>query len=197
MESIETSNKWTFCSLSYNKQFLRHKCDNAGNEVCVSFGVYLEEPFFGFKQETSLILDFYRGLIIDFWFWDFCTVCKVNFPTFRKPLWVPSSLVRSQNVCIPCKNPKTKNQETFFWNHCSDVLCWCTDLSKQKSTIWLLVQILSNIQNSTRGYVLSAVNICEGGKKSVFLDSLFCGTLVQTAVENNFLFAKRFQRNHL
>ena len=64
---------------------------------------------------------------IDFWFYVFCTVCEVNFPTtFREPLRVPSSLIMSQSVKMgptvapetssgnapraPCKNPKTKNQ---------------------------------------------------------------------------------------
>ena len=36
--------------------------------------------------------------LFDFWFWGFCTVCKVNFPTtFREPLWVPSSMVISSS----------------------------------------------------------------------------------------------------
>ena len=46
-----------------------------------------------------------------YWFlvWGFCMACKVNFPTtYRKPLWVPSSLVESER-----KNPKTKNQYSF------------------------------------------------------------------------------------
>jgi hypothetical protein len=35
-----------------------------------------------------LILDFHREMNTDFWFWGFCTVCKVNFlATFREPLW--------------------------------------------------------------------------------------------------------------
>jgi hypothetical protein len=37
--------------------------------------------------------------ILNFWSWGFCTVCEVNFATtFWEPLWVPSSLVMSQNV---------------------------------------------------------------------------------------------------
>ena len=37
--------------------------------------------------------------LVHFWFWGFCTVCKVNLPTtFRKPLSVPSLLVMSKNA---------------------------------------------------------------------------------------------------
>jgi hypothetical protein len=68
-----------------------------------------------------------------FWFWGFCTACKVNYSTFREPLWVPSSKVISQSSnwplkmgpaaapetsssnlpCTPCKISKTKNQYSF------------------------------------------------------------------------------------
>ena len=41
-----------------------------------------------------MILDLHRGMNFVFWFWSFCTVCEANLlPTFRKPLWVPASLV--------------------------------------------------------------------------------------------------------
>ena len=41
-----------------------------------------------------LILDFHSGMNTDFWFWEFCTVYKVNFLTsLRESLWVPSSMV--------------------------------------------------------------------------------------------------------
>jgi hypothetical protein len=45
------------------------------------------------------ILDFHRGMNTDFWFWGFCTVCKINFlMAFREPLWVPSSMVIGRSV---------------------------------------------------------------------------------------------------
>jgi hypothetical protein len=63
------------------------------------------------EEALILILDFQRGMNIDSWFWGFCTVSEVNFPTtFRKPLWVPSLLVMSQN--------------DYFGNRCGWLLQW-------------------------------------------------------------------------
>jgi hypothetical protein len=54
----------------------------------------------------------HRGMNIYFWFWGFCTVCEVNFPTtFRKPLWVLYSLVSDTSGHLsrtPYKNQKPK-----------------------------------------------------------------------------------------
>ena len=48
----------------------------------------------------------------DFWFWGFCTVCKVNFPTmFREPLWDPK--LRKIYLTHRAKFPQTKNQYQF------------------------------------------------------------------------------------
>ena len=45
-----------------------------------------------------------------FWVWGFCTVCEVNlWTTFRKHLWVSSSLVTNRN-----KN-KNMNSYTYWW----------------------------------------------------------------------------------
>jgi hypothetical protein len=68
-----------------------------------------DKKIFSLNQYVSLILDFHHDMNTDFWFWGFSMVCEVNFPTtFRKPLWVPPSLVLSQNVneqwsrMLPC-----------------------------------------------------------------------------------------------
>ena len=78
-------------------------------------------------QTTFLILDFYRGINIVFWFWGFRTVCEVNLlTTFRKRLWVPSSLVMShvfRNVVIKLtshtvQKPQNQKQQTTFFSVC-------------------------------------------------------------------------------
>ena len=62
-----------------------------------------------------------------FWLWGFYTVCEVNLPTtFRKPLWVSSSLVTSRN-----KNNETTRcffvqqlQEAAYWSGYSYFYLW-------------------------------------------------------------------------
>jgi hypothetical protein len=55
-----------------------------------------------------LILDFHRGININFWFWGSCTVCEVNFlMTFREPLWVPKSR-REIHLSHRARTPKPK-----------------------------------------------------------------------------------------
>jgi hypothetical protein len=54
---------------------------------------------------------------IGFWFWGFCTVCKINFPTtFREPLWIPSLMVISYTLTChhwrwdPLRLPKRRRE---------------------------------------------------------------------------------------
>jgi hypothetical protein len=50
-------------------------------------------------------------VLTDFWFWGFCTVCKINFlTTFREPLWVQSSVVVSSRTGSSSKQYQLRGQ---------------------------------------------------------------------------------------
>jgi hypothetical protein len=61
-----------------------------------------------------LILDFHRGVNTDFWFYGFCTVCEVNFPTtFRDPQRLPKHR-REMYLAHRAKSLKSKISTILF-----------------------------------------------------------------------------------
>jgi hypothetical protein len=90
-----------------------------------------------------LILNFHRGMNIDFWFWGFCMVCEVNFPTtFREQRWFPSLLRSSFTLYLMTSEDGTHNDfrnvfEKFTshpvqkpQNQKSTVLCCSADIKE-------------------------------------------------------------------
>jgi hypothetical protein len=69
----------------------------------------------------------------DFWFWGFCTVCKINFPTtFRDPQRLPKRCWEIY-LAYRAKSPKPKNQYSF---HCKSLKSRSQLKSRKSLPVW-------------------------------------------------------------
>jgi hypothetical protein len=88
-----------------------------------------------------LILDFHRRMNTDFWFWGFCTVCKVYFLTsFLDPLWVPSLMVICWSVSEHPLRPYIRRHSTSLLTCAPPYDHWRWDpqrLPKRRQEIYL------------------------------------------------------------
>jgi hypothetical protein len=102
-------------------------------------------------ETTDILLIFYyhRGINTDFWFWWFCMVCRINFPTFREPLWVSSKWSQERkwaakwDAALYRGGNREKSPKPKIGN-------WYTQKTMNTRTqfFWTLKQVINTLQPS-------------------------------------------------